>query len=152
RMESLGLKTNAGSQRSWSPASDLVEVKKIVADLASLRDEASRLERTAAAHELGDWIRRGFLHADRAAKGARRRHDFADLLLNGGNMLRGGRAARAAFQSRFDCLLVDEFQDTDPLQAEILFLLAADRPEISDWRQARPKPGKLFLVGDPKQS
>jgi ATP-dependent helicase/nuclease subunit A len=47
---------------------------------------------------------------------------------------------------------VDEFQDTDPLQAEILLLLAADDPGQTDWRAVRPVPGKLFLVGDPKQS
>ena len=47
---------------------------------------------------------------------------------------------------------MDEFQDTDPLQAEMLLLLAADDPSVADWRQVRPVPGKLFLVGDPKQS
>src|SRR5262249_50402344 len=47
---------------------------------------------------------------------------------------------------------IDEFQDTDPLQAEILLLLAADDPSVTDWRAVRPLPGKLFLVGDPKQS
>jgi ATP-dependent helicase/nuclease subunit A len=46
----------------------------------------------------------------------------------------------------------DEFQDTDPLQAEILLLLAADNPAASDWRAVKPVPGKLFLVGDPKQA
>jgi len=47
---------------------------------------------------------------------------------------------------------VDEFQDTDPLQAEIILLLAADDPDQRDWRKVRPEPGKLFIVGDPKQS
>ena len=43
-------------------------------------------------------------------------------------------------------------QDTDPLQAEILLLLAADDHTVADWRIADPVPGKLFIVGDPKQS
>ena len=47
---------------------------------------------------------------------------------------------------------MDEFQDTDPLQAEILLLPPADDPGQRDWRAVRPAPGKLFLVGDPKQS
>ena len=34
------------------------------------------------------------------------------------------RPVRRAFQERFKYILVDEFQDTDPLQAEILLLLA----------------------------
>jgi ATP-dependent helicase/nuclease subunit A len=55
-------------------------------------------------------------------------------------------------QQRFTHFFVDQFQDTDPLQAEILLLLAADDPRETDWRAARPISGKLFLVGDPKQS
>ena len=47
---------------------------------------------------------------------------------------------------------MDEFQDTDPLQAELLLLLAADDPDERDWTRVRPVPGKLFMVGDPKQS
>lgn len=78
--------------------------------------------------------------------------DFVDLLLCARNLLVSHRAVREAFQSRFACLFVDEFQDTDPLQAEILLLLAADSPDASDWRQTQPAPGKLFIVGDPKQA
>jgi ATP-dependent exoDNAse (exonuclease V) beta subunit len=78
--------------------------------------------------------------------------DFLDLLLGARNLLRAHAAVRRDFQKRFARIFVDEFQDTDPLQAEILLLLAADDPGESDWRQARPRPGALFLVGDPKQS
>ena len=59
---------------------------------------------------------------------------------------------RQAFQSRFTHVFVDEFQDTDPLQAEILLLLAADDPAEGEWRRITPVPGKLFIVGDPKQA
>ena len=78
--------------------------------------------------------------------------DFVDLLLRGRNLVRDKFAVRAALQRRFSHLFVDEFQDTDPLQVEVLLLLAADDPAESDWRRVRPVPGKLFLVGDPKQS
>ena len=47
--------------------------------------------------------------------------------------------------------LVDEFQDTDPMQAEILFYLTADEPK-ANWRECKPAKGTLFIVGDPKQS
>ena len=47
---------------------------------------------------------------------------------------------------------MDEFQDTDPLQAEIVFYLCEREPVASDWRDAVLEPGKLFVVGDPKQS
>ncbi|MFQ5514569.1 MAG: UvrD-helicase domain-containing protein [Myxococcota bacterium] len=55
---------------------------------------------------------------------------------------------------RYRLLLVDEFQDTDPLQYEIVFFLAEDpgsRPS-RDAYATRLAPGKLFIVGDPKQS
>src|SRR5262249_32679310 len=78
--------------------------------------------------------------------------DFLDLLLGARDLVRGNAAVRAELQRRFTHLFVDEFQATDPLQAEILLLLAADDPRADDWRRARPAPGKLFLVGDPKQS
>ena len=80
------------------------------------------------------------------------RLDFLDLLLMARDLVRGDAAARGEFQRRFTHIFVDEFQDTDPLQAEILMLLAADDPAVDDWRAARPAAGKLFLVGDPKQS
>ncbi len=78
--------------------------------------------------------------------------DFLDLLLKTRDLVQGDAAVRRGFQSRFTHLFVDEFQDTDPLQAEILLLLAASDPAESDWRSAMPVPGRLFIVGDPKQS
>jgi len=78
--------------------------------------------------------------------------DFDDLLIRTRDLLRGNREVRHAYQERFTHYFVDEFQDTDPLQTEILMLLAADDPAAADWRRVRTHPGKLFLVGDPKQS
>jgi ATP-dependent helicase/nuclease subunit A len=80
------------------------------------------------------------------------RLDFVDLLVRTRDLIRDNRSVRNHFQERFSHVFVDEFQDTDPLQAEILLLLAAEDPEVSDWRRAAPAAGKLFLVGDPKQS
>lgn len=78
--------------------------------------------------------------------------DFVDLLLLARNLVRDQEDVRGYLQRRYTCLFVDEFQDTDPLQAEILLLLSADDPGANDWRSVTPSPGKLFLVGDPKQS
>jgi ATP-dependent helicase/nuclease subunit A len=78
--------------------------------------------------------------------------DFTDLLIMARDVLRNCRDVRAVMQRRLTHIFVDEFQDTDPLQAEIVLLLAADDPEIDDWRRVSPVPGKLFIVGDPKQS
>jgi len=80
------------------------------------------------------------------------RLDFLDLLLTARNLVRDNDAVRGELQARFTHIFVDEFQDTDPLQAEILLLLAADNPAEKDWLEVRPRAGKLFIVGDPKQS
>lgn len=80
------------------------------------------------------------------------RLDFVDLLLRARNMLRDVPLVRADFQRRFTHIFVDEFQDTDPVQAEIILLLAASNPAVQPWKQVVPTPGKLFIVGDPKQS
>ena len=86
------------------------------------------------------------------AKSSLGKLDFHDLLIKAQDLLRSDGAVRAHLQQRYSHLFIDEFQDTDPLQAEILLLLAADSPEQGDWRRVRPAPGKLFIVGDPKQS
>ena len=80
------------------------------------------------------------------------RLDFLDLLLRARDLIRDNLSVRKDLQQRFTHISVDEFQDTDPLQAEILMLLSAADPAISDWRQVTPLPGKLFIVGDPKQA
>ena len=80
------------------------------------------------------------------------RLDFLDLLIRARDLVRDSESARRDFQRRITHVLVDEFQDTDPLQAELLLLLAADRSSQSDWLRVKPAAGKLFVVGDPKQS
>lgn len=80
--------------------------------------------------------------------------NFQDLLMNACRLLRDYPEVRAFFAGRYQRLMVDEFQDTDPVQAEMMFLLAGagDDPNERNWRKLTPKPGSLFLVGDPKQS
>ena len=78
--------------------------------------------------------------------------DFLDMLLRARDLLRNNPDVRADLQQRFTHIFVDEFQDTDPLQVEVLLLLACADPKVSDWKQVTAVPGKLFIVGDPKQA
>jgi ATP-dependent exoDNAse (exonuclease V) beta subunit len=80
--------------------------------------------------------------------------DFDDLLYTARNLLATDEPARRALAGRFKHVLVDEFQDTEPLQIEILWRLCGEEPPdgSEDWRARRLRPGALFLVGDPKQA
>jgi ATP-dependent helicase/nuclease subunit A len=97
----------------------------------------------------------------RSSYAAERRRDnivnYTDLLSATAALLRSNQHVRCAMQQKYRWILVDEFQDTDPIQAEVLVLLAADdasmrRPTDADWSTVRLRPGALFVVGDPKQS
>ncbi|MBI3607322.1 MAG: UvrD-helicase domain-containing protein [Nitrospirae bacterium] len=78
---------------------------------------------------------------------------FDGLLARACDLVRDRPHVREALKQRFRALLIDEFQDTDPIQYEILVYLAEERGRSArDWRTARLEPGKLFIVGDPKQS
>ena len=80
------------------------------------------------------------------------RVNFQDQLLFARNLLRDHPSVRRGLQERFTPVLVDEFQDTDPIQAEVLLYLTGRETEEKDWRKLTPVPGSLFVVGDPKQS
>ena len=77
---------------------------------------------------------------------------FQDLLAWTAEVLRDSAEVRTYFQDKYRCLFVDEFQDTDPIQAEVLMYLTGTDVEEKDWRKLQPKTGSLFLVGDGKQS
>ena len=119
-----------------------------------LADRLSEFERTASA-DLAALLKdelSGAVDRYEQAKRLLGKLDFHDLLIKARDLLCCDREVRRHLQARYRHLFIDEFQDTDPLQAEILLLLAADDPDQDDWRQVTPAPGKLFLVGDPKQS
>ena len=78
---------------------------------------------------------------------------FDGLLALARDLLRDHPRVRERLKDRFRMLLVDEFQDTDPLQYEIaLFLAEREGPSATDAYAAELAPGRLFVVGDAKQS
>ena len=81
--------------------------------------------------------------------------DFDDLIFSARALLRDHDDVRRALSARFRHVLVDEFQDTDPLQTEIFWRLCGEPPgggDGADWTAFALRPGALFLVGDPKQA
>jgi ATP-dependent exoDNAse (exonuclease V) beta subunit len=81
---------------------------------------------------------------------------FHDLLIWTRDLLENNQAARRYYQEKFSHILIDEFQDTDPIQAKIAFFLAENADPTGqfekDWLKISAVPGKLFVVGDTKQS
>jgi ATP-dependent helicase/nuclease subunit A len=155
-LQGLGQLRTDVAPDAWDPVSD----GRNAGDLASQRlerintlvSEMLDAHRTATFAALLGFVRNFVL------EGARRRRsegaaNFHDLLTWTRDLLRDNLQVRHTAQSRFGRILIDEFQDTDPLQAEIAFYLAADEREIpADWHDTSLVPGKLFVVGDPKQS
>jgi ATP-dependent helicase/nuclease subunit A len=111
--------------------------------LQDLRDFRNKADADLAAllhEEMRDCLRR---YEDRKQEAGAL--DFLDLLIKARDLVLGNKEVCREFRQRFRVILVDEFQDTDPLQAELLLALtSADDGTI--------RPGALFIVGDPKQS
>jgi len=78
---------------------------------------------------------------------------FDGLLARARDLLKHYPEIRRRLKQQFKTILVDEFQDTDPVQYEILLFLSERSDDAANrWQDVRLEPGKLFIVGDPKQS
>ena len=123
--------------------------------LKAVRSEVA----TACARRLGSTIR-GFTLSAAAERQRTGRLEFHDLLVLARAVLRNpqhGPAVRTRLHQRYRHLLLDEFQDTDPIQIELAVRIAAAEPGSAaagsaPWDEVAVSPGHLFIVGDPKQS
>lgn len=80
---------------------------------------------------------------------------FNELLYRASTLIKESKDARAHFKNKYKYFYVDEFQDTDPMQAELILHLTDmedDYTGVKYWQDSKPIPGSLFVVGDPKQS
>jgi ATP-dependent helicase/nuclease subunit A len=98
---------------------------------------ADTSDRAVATRRLIDDLLGRFGAAYSERKRARGRLDFDDLELAARDLLRDHEDVRVAWAERFEMLMVDEFQDSNPRQLELLELLDRDN---------------LFTVGDELQS
>lgn len=82
---------------------------------------------------------------------------FDDIIFQTHKLLLNNKAVREELKRSYDRIFIDEFQDTDPMQGEIMLFLAETPVEdinksANKWQELKLTPGKLFIVGDPKQS
>ena len=159
----LPLKCTSGRQGDWDDDPDTGEnaCKALKAQLESLHAQVTRKLEEARRTTLAAILRalRRFALDYVQKRRAEGRAEFHDFLVWARDLLRDNIEVRDYFRNRFSHLLIDEVQDTDPLQAEIAFFLSeavlpgtppSCRP--ASWLDITPEKGKLFVVGDPKQS
>ncbi len=147
---------NVGAKGNWP---DVVAVR------AKVRAAGAALERVrhevgqACAHRIAAALRT-FTLAGADERRTAGRLAFHDLLVLARALLRDpihGPAGRSRLHGRYQRLLLDEFQDTDPIQIELAVRIAAADPGAETagclpWAEVPVAPGHLFVVGDPKQS
>ena len=150
-LRDLPLSAKVGTKTNWKPAATLDEVRALFVQVSDAQAQARAAEFHNLSVGLARWLD-GYLRAYQEKKRERSSLDFVDLLLLTRNLLKQNLEVRRYCQWKFHFLLVDEFQDTDPLQAEIIFFLAEREPRAAEWTAVTLQPGKLFLVGDPQQS
>lgn len=153
---------DSGRRRRLAYEAAGIDVEKALKSFRGHRDEArpvfeafveqARRVAEALAADVFDWIG-GFVRYYSEVKAERSVLDFQDLLLLTARMLRERPEVRRYFQRRFRAFFVDEFQDTDPLQAELIAYLC-EVPDGAARRMSRVqlRDGALLAVGDPKQS
>ena len=136
-----------GSTKNWGGDAGTV---------AAVRSEFAQLDAIGKEVLAGYWTARIQVVLDavvpqvRAAAAERRRRgtlQFHDQLVLARELL-SDAAVRRRVRAQYQRILVDEFQDTDPIQLELAMLLTVDPEDPS----GRPEDGRLFTVGDPKQS
>lgn len=141
-----------GNQGNWGKEA-LPRVRDLVVAATVARDRMVNDTCGALASDLSERVRLFTLeHAEqRRIEG---RLGFHDLLVLARRLLRNNEGVRRALARRWHRVLIDEFQDTDPLQIELAVLLATPAEGViaDPWTDIPIDDGRLFLVGDPKQS
>ena len=145
----------AGRRGKGSNWEDKDSILDAVAQLGEAREALASGVATVCLQRLAVEIARFTLES---AEGRRTdgRLEFHDLLVLARNLLHGehGVAVRNRLCERYQRLLLDEFQDTDPIQIELATLIASSDPTAPErpWHDVDVDAGRLFFVGDPKQS
>jgi len=141
-----------GKKENWAGVTPAA-IRDALQTASGVRDRLLQDARAAVLPPLLAALR-GFILQYAEERRRQGRLEFHDLLVQARDLLRRDASVRRALKAQLSHLLIDEFQDTDPLQIEIAVLLAgsdADSPPPA-WQEAAVEEGRLFFVGDPKQS
>lgn len=140
----------AGKQGCWP---DVDVVRGAALDVIEARDSALQALIENAVRRIVSVIavEVSAAAADRRAIGVL---SFDDLIVLARKLVteHPGGAVRRELHDRYTHILLDEFQDTDSLQVDLAIRLASDPDDDALPGLLAPMPGRLFTVGDPKQS
>ena len=151
-----GLKWGNGQKGHWGDHDGKNDrLEHIRSECKQLQEQGAGLRRNVVEATL-----RSIVHwcGSRILESAQRRRadgrlEFHDLLVLARDLLRDNAEVRATLQQRYHRLLLDEFQDTDPIQIEIAVRIAGGGAATqAHWQDVDVPQGSLFIVGDPKQS
>jgi ATP-dependent helicase/nuclease subunit A len=144
------LRFSNGQKPNWT---------KPVADVRKHGNDLATEARNLVAVVLDQCLRlitRWVAERVRDSADARRRDgklEFHDLLVLSRDLLRRDADVRAALHQDYQRLLLDEFQDTDPIQIELAARICGGLAATAErWQDIEVPPGRLFVVGDAKQS
>ncbi len=142
-----------GRAANWVGGRDTVEgIRDFLTRVRECAGRRAQAPQQRAFFELARWLIDDFLPEWERRKRVAGYLDFNDQLEAARRLLSKSRPARREFQKRYATLLVDEFQDTDAIQLEIVLLLSCTDLAETDPSRMKIAPGRLFVVGDPKQS
>ncbi|MEV0801669.1 UvrD-helicase domain-containing protein [Kribbella sp. NPDC050281] len=138
-----------GRKDNWP---DITKVRDDCSAVVDVANSLVDLLLDACLRHLSHWIAERVLESAELRR-AEGRLEFHDLLVLARDLLRRESSVRSALQERYERLLLDEFQDTDPIQIELAVRIAGGaEADAEDWRDVEVPEGRLFVVGDPKQS
>ena len=159
----LPLRFGRGRQGDWDTdpstgVNSCKALKELLTETQETADAVLKQAKAAAMIPILDALSDFVLgYADR--RKAEGRAEFHDLLVWARDLLRDDLQVRDHFRARYSHVLIDEVQDTDPIQTEIAMFLSeavpvggTNGPRPATWDEVLPEKGKLFVVGDAKQS
>ncbi len=165
--------SKSGNQKNWDKEA-LVKIRESLVHIKETQESFASGVKDSVLRSVSNWLW-DYLETYSRTKAGQGFLDFDDLLSKTRDLLKNHGEVREELKKRFDRLFVDEFQDTDPLQVEIVFFLSEKKIPTAKavgtakarhssggllagesaarlWQDVKLEPGKLFLVGDPQQS
>ncbi len=144
-------KAHAGNAKNWDSKESCAYFKQLMSELKINIAHYQKVFFHNLTVDLISKITEFFIFFGEQKK---KRHfmDFDDLLIELRGILRDNPTLRNYWKNKFEYFLIDEFQDTDPLQMEIVLYICEKYNKTSQLNDIELQGGKLFIVGDPKQS